>query len=91
MLSAKNTDGHKETGFGSDGGRLAVFRKAHAGAPLHGQGAPWGADGSCAGLPELAQGWRERRRRQSLHNLLCKSGSEGRPSGATLAARSPFP
>ena len=50
-------------------------------------GSPLGGGRACGGLPELAQGWRERRRRQSLHNLLCKSGSEGSPSGATLAAR----
>jgi hypothetical protein len=50
-------------------------------------GSPLGGGRACAGLPELAQGRRERRRRQSLHNLLCKSGSEGSPAGATLAAR----
>jgi cytochrome c5 len=35
--------------------RAPCHSKAHAGAPLHGQGAPWGADGRCLGPPDLAE------------------------------------
>jgi len=57
-------------GYGCDGAGHAAVCMARDGAPIICTvGAPRSGGGrACGGLPELAQGWRERRPGESLHN-----------------------